>query len=337
MKPVASNTIIWALCMGLFFLSGRGFAADAPTEQDDRGTSQNGASAMAMAAAAMQQVMCMKMMADAVAENNSEKMTMASMMCAQAAATAANAAQNKEGAKKVTLNNQMPSAPSFEKPNLETQPKADDFSSGLDGLNAKESTKKDSKKEDSPVNFATNEDSKAGTVFQKDKKFSSSGSSLNIQDIKPGPSSTINLKDSPNDAKAGLLAGSNTFSSLSNPNGLPGSNNANVTQTKETPETKGNKKGPKGGDSGTGAEGGNMEDLMARYMNGGAGFGGISSAGVGGGMIDLAFGLQVPGQRPKTIFEFASEQYQQARTTGKALGKRALFKNKLPSRQIASE
>jgi hypothetical protein len=291
---------------------------------------------MALAAAAMQQVMCMKMMADAVAENDSEKMTMAQMMCAQAAATAANAAQNKDGAKKVTLNNQMPSAPSFEKPNLDTQPKSDNFVSGLDGLNPKESSKTDPKKEDSSVTFANNDEPKTGSVFQEEKKFASSNSPLVTQDIKPGPSSTINLKDSPSDLKLGLLSGSNTFSTLTNPNGIPITNNPNATQTKELFDPKGNKKPDKSG-AGSGTEGGNMEDLMARYMNGGAGFGGINSAGVGGGMIDLAFGLQVPGHRPKTIFEFASEQYQQAKNSGKALGKRPLVKNKLPSRQIASE
>ncbi|NBX82320.1 hypothetical protein EBQ90_04425 [bacterium] len=337
MKPVTSKIIIWALCVGLSCLSGRGFGADAPTEQDDRGTSQNGASAMAMAAAAMQQVMCMKMMADAVAENNSEKMTMASMMCAQAAATAANAAQNKEGAKKVTLNNQMPSAPSFEKPNLETQPKADDFSSVLDGLASKETPKTEPQKEDAQVTFAKNEDPKEGSVFQEDKKFDSSGSPLIIPDVKPGPSSTINLKDSPNDSRAGLLGGSNTFSSLNNSNGLTPSNKQMMNQVTESVDAKRNKKGTsKNGESGAGAEGGNMEDLMARYMNGGAGFGGISSAGLSGGIIDLAFGLQVTGQRPKTIFEFASEQYQQARSSGKALHRKPL-RNRVPSRQIASE
>ncbi len=46
---------------------------------------------------------------------------------------------------------------------------------------------------------------------------------------------------------------------------------------------------------------------MSRYMGGMGGNG--FSGGVSGGTIDLAYGLQNPGSKPKTIFEFASDQY----------------------------
>lgn len=300
-----------------------------PSEQSDRGGSQNGASAMAMAAAAMQQVMCLKMMADAQAEGNSEKMTMAMMMCAQAAATAANAAQNKEGAKKVTQNSQTPNAPSFEKPNIDTQPKADNFNSALDSTKDQASSKPSDKKQDSTVTFPRSEEKESGTVFQEEKKFGSTGTALNPGDLKPGPSSTISLKEPAMDQPRSTLMGSlNPFGSpnnSANPN-LP--SNSSSTQSNELSDSKSGKKSlSKSADSSaSGAPGGNMDDLMARYLNGANNLGSLNSGGLGGGFIDLALGLQIPGQRPKTIFEFASEQYQNSRP-----------KRSIPVRQIASE
>lgn len=341
MKLLGSKLALWILSAALIWnppsaLVGAAETAGSvpmPSEQDDRGGSQNGASAMAMAAAAMQQVMCLKMMADAQAEGNSEKMAMAMMMCAQAAATAANAAQNKEGAKKVTLNNQNPSAPSFEKSNLDTQPKADNFNFDLASSKEKTSQNSNDKKDTSEVKIPNAEESKAGNVFQEDKQFASSGSPINADDLKPSPSSTINLKESPPQSMgASLMGGLGNLNNGGNSQSILGSSNLQLG----TADTKtGKKSGAKGPETGS-AEGGTQEDLMARYMNGAAGFGMMNAGGFGGGVIDLAFGLQTPGQRPKTIFEFASEQYHQVKSNGKSLSKPA-SKRPLTLRQLASE
>jgi len=303
-----------------------------PTEQEDRGKSQNGASAMAMAAAAMQQVMCMKLMAEAMEENNSEKMAMASMMCAQAAASAANAAQNKEGAKKVTLNSQMGNTPSFEKPTIETQPKADNFDSALSGLNGKNKSTEDAKKDADPLKYSSDSQTTPGTVEQQEKKITSNFSPLEISDPKQNPSSTINLKDAPNETTRTSLMGSSTpFGSLNGLNSPTGLTNLGNQSGSTAPETKGAKKNAKGTEPSGGGPAGNPEDLMARFMNAQGAFGPISAAGLGGGIIDLANGFQSSGQRPKTIFEFASEQYSKVKTTGRCLRKPT------PKRAIASE
>jgi len=346
MKAMNLKLTLWTLSLAFCFGSVRGFSSSdgtagsvpMPSQQDDRAGQQNGASAMALAASAMQQVMAMKMMADAVASGDSEKMAMASMLMAQAAANAANAAQNKDGAKKVTPNSQMPSAPSFEKPNLDTQPKPDNFNLAFDTQNTKDSSKNETKKEDAPLTFNSNEESAGEKNSPAEKKPSSTdGAALAIPDIKPGPSNTIELKNPSNDLRPGLLAGATSFSSLGNSGSLSNLPNQSVSKSNEASDSNETKKGAsKNPVSAAGAEAGTMEDLMARYMNAGAGFGGFSGASAGGGTIDLAFGLQLPGQRPKTIFEFASEQYQQARTSGKALGRRPFVK-KIPSRQITSE
>lgn len=343
MKPGFSQFVLWALCSTFLWMGQSSSGADStqpqvvgsvpmPDDSSDRGKSQNGASAMAMAASALQQVMAMKLMAEAVAENNSEKMAMASMMMAQAAANAANAAQNKESAKKVTSSNQMmATAPTFEKPNIDTQPKPDNFDLGLNASKEKNSANSESKKETTPIDIASNQESKPGSIDQQEKKFdSNSKSAPNISDLTPSPSSSFALKDSNRSSLMGMTSSSPGLGMQNNwlPPATMNSNQSGSQVADNKPEKK---PSSKSSEPINGAQSGNMDDLMARYMNGAGAFGAISSAGLGGGMIDLAFGLQPPGQRPKTIFEFASEQYGKIKSNGRALQKQR------PIRRLASE
>lgn len=98
-----------------------------PAQQSDRKGSSAASAAMAAAAAAMQGVACAMMMAKA---KTAEEKAMAMMMCAQAAMSALNAQQNKDGEKKASSQpnamppiQQMPTANNSKPPD---QPKSDE-------------------------------------------------------------------------------------------------------------------------------------------------------------------------------------------------------------------
>lgn len=312
--------------------------AAAPAQNADRKEKGNGASAMALAASAMQQVMCMKMMADAARENDSEKMAMASMMCAQAAANAANAAQNKEGASKSTSPPQMAAMPTFEKSKIETEPKPDSFQLDAPEIENKAATNGTTSNSPSIAGAIPNVEN--GSVFNEDKNFKSNLNSLSLENTKPPGTSNIAVTEG---AGSGSGLPSNNFGSM----GTSGANatasnglGAQSTGSEDLKSDKNKKSAGKtnSGDSSGFSSGGDtsgLDDMMARMM-GGNSSAGMFSAGAGGGLIDLAYGLQTPGKKMRNIFEFASDEYLKAKRNGTALTRKNPTAHS-PSRTLASQ
>ena len=311
----------------------------------DRQESAGGASGAALAAAALAQVMCLKMMADAQREGNSEKMAMAAAMCAQAAANAANAEENKKSAEKASSGIGDLSVPTMGS----GSPQASSSGGNEDLALGKQSKSSNSgssvKSTDSPVpSFSSPAPTENGTVFTEDKKFMAQTSPLSPSSAKDFETTNVSLRES-NNSNSGA---GKPFTNLS-ANNLPGQTNANelfksgassaASSSSGDSKTKSTSSKGEASQSTEGMDGSNYDDMISRYMAGATGAG-TFSAYAGGGLIDLAQGLQVPGQRPKTIFEFATEQYQKVKTSGRALTKHSpLIKPKEPgpSRQIASQ
>lgn len=291
---------------------------------------------MALAASAMQQVMCMKMMADAARENDSEKMAMASMMCAQAAANAANAAQNKEGASKSTSPPQMAAAPTFEKSKIETEPKPDNFQ-----IEAPESENKvaaSATPSPSPNIAGATPTVENGSVFNEDKTFKSNLNSLSLENAKPAENSNISVTEG-----IGANPQSNNFGALGTPGTNTTASNGFSTQASNSEDLKADKdkkgvgKTTAGDASGfsAGGDASGLDDMMARMMGGNNSVGMLSGAAAGG-LIDLAYGLQTPGKKMRNIFEFASDEYLKAKRNGTALTQKKPAAHS-PSRVIASQ
>jgi hypothetical protein len=302
---------------------------------------------MALAGAAMQQVMCMEMMRQAQETGDSTMMMMGMQMCAQAAQNAANAAQNKEGSNKLTTptGGAQGNSLAIKEATIDTQPKTDDFD--LNGLlkNA-EAKSSEIKLADNPkVTFQTdqnNTDSSPNFNNEKIEESDSKGSNpLAIAQPGNAKSSEVTLGQSSTGGQpspAGNLGVLNPAPSAESKLNL--SSKANASEATDDSNRKNLKKntGSKMGEAGTGASAESpnrsaYDDLMARMANGGAQTG-IASAGLGGGFIDLAQGLQ-QGSRSLNIFEYASVQYQKAKTHG--LGQVPKTQSLYPSRELASE
>lgn len=298
---------------------------------------------MALAAAAMAQVMCMEMMRRAQETGDQMMMMMAMQMCAQAAQNAANAAQNKSGASKMTTAPQMPNANSFpiKEANIDTKPQNDSFDLN-NLLNAGKNTGTEIKLADpAKVDFSSGNptDSKldvASTSNQDTNDSKDNNNPLPLAEQNGAQSNAVTLGQTP--SNGGGMGG------MMNPNAAAYSANnkldlASKTPSPENPEDNFKKAvkrpaGTKGSDEGSSESGNNsaFDDFMSR-MGGGAAPNGIASAGLGsGGFMDLAQGLK-QGTQSVNIFEFASLQYQKAKASG--LGQ--LSKKLPPARNLASE
>jgi len=294
---------------------GEGTASNqsAPASQGDRKSGASKASAMALAQAAMAQVMCLKMMADAQKEGDSDKMAMAAAMCAQAAALAANGKENEEGAKKSSSPPPMGAVPTFEKAKIDTDPKSDSSPSVTSSEISKPSTIQLSQ---TPTpSLETEKPENTGNIFQEDKSFQNKSMSSPLPETKEVDSSRIALKNGSDNTQGfgnslGGFGGSE--SSSGSLNGIYPFSQASSQRNLASEDSKSNSKKPTRPTSSGGAESGSgFDDLMSRYMGGMSSGSGISG-GASGGTIDLAYGLQKPGFKPRTIFEFASDQYKHA-------------------------
>lgn len=295
-------------------------AAQPSGGSDDRRSKQSKSSAAALAAAAMLKVMCFKEMADAQRENDSEKMSRAMMMCAQADAMAQNGKENEEGAKKSGSGAMAAVAsPQFEKPDLDTSVKPDEFDSTLfQEANSKtnSATSSDSTGLADGSTEAGNGSIQPADTFSEDKNFNFGASSASKNTSPSIDSGRLTLREEPVNAllNGGMLPDSpgRSPASLSGflgsadflKNSSPPSNGADsLTPDKRKNDSETN--------SGANPSGG-FDEMLAKYMGAGNNTS-ISSASLSGGVIDIAYGLKVSGQRPKTIFEFASEQFRQKR------------------------
>ncbi|NBX81558.1 hypothetical protein EBQ90_00485 [bacterium] len=312
--------------------------AAAPAQNADRKEKGNGASAMALAASAMQQVMCMKMMADAARENDSEKMAMASMMCAQAAANAANAAQNKEGASKSTSPPQMAAMPTFEKSKIETEPKPDNFQ--IDAPENENRAVTTATTSNSPNIAGATPNAENGTVFNEDKNFKSNLNSLSLENAKPSGTSNIAVTEGSGTGSGlpsnnlGSLGTSGTNATASNGLSVQSNSSEDLKSDKNKKSVGKTNSGDASGFS-SGGDASGLDDMMARMMGGNTSPG-MFSAGAGGGLIDLAYGLQTPGKKMRNIFEFASDEYLKAKRNGAALNRKNPTAHS-PSRALASQ
>lgn len=289
----------------------------APAQQpaggsDDRRSKQSKSSAAALAASAMLKVMCLKEMADAQRENDSEKMSRAMMMCAQADAMAQNGKENEEGSKK-SGSGPVAASPQFEKPNLNTEVKPDEFDSSLLGSQERILALTPSVSPDLSGTVKNSEilpTEEKGT-FSEDKSFSSGASSADNKGTPLSDSGKLTLNESPVTAfpMGGFLPDNNTRSPASLPSNFEstGFMKPDSVPTETTDSQK-----EKGGSNGEAPAASGFDQMLAKYMGAGAN-NSISSASLSGGIVDIAYGLKVSGERPKTIFEFASEQYQQKR------------------------
>ena len=308
---------IWALNEGTSAAPAQ--SSNPAPSQDDRKKGASKASAMALAQAAMAQVMCLKMMADAQKENDSEKMAMAAAMCAQAAALAANGKENEEGAKKSSSNSQMGPVPSFDKAKIETDPKPD---VALDLPDSEVSKPSTIQLAQSPALSQPNQKPEnEGSVFSEEKNFKNSPMGSPLSDMKDIDSSRIALSNNSNSAGFGNgtmgFGSSGTGGSLGSSSALsPFSLGASKEGT-NLEDAKLNSKKPSKTVSGNGAEAGSggFDDMMARYMGSSGGFGGFAG-GANGGVLDLVYGLQKSGKPTLNIFEFASQEYQRAEKRG---------------------
>lgn len=342
-KPIA--LLVW-----LSLITSQGSAqdpfqitAEAQKPTTDRAGAQNGASAAAMAAAAMAQLSCIQMMKEAQETGDKKLMLMAMQMCAQAAALMANSQQNKEGASKITSGSAAASnpAPQSKEAKIDTNPKSDDFNFDL---------KADEKATDTSSNtalpsFAANEtSSQSDPLLTKEKTFSGEVTPVPLASGSAPASSTLTANESSGGSNS-LLGGvsgplANSGLNRSIPMGTAG---ASITSNGEAENKKKNTQATNGklssGDSDSSpseADGSAFDNFMARMMGGGAG--NSATASLGGGLVDLALGLQgSPNQRPLTIFEFASSQYQKAKVERGALQKSNSPSKASISRGIASE
>lgn len=288
---------------------------------DDRRSKQSSSSAAAMAGAAMLKVMCLKQMADAQRENDSEKMNMAMMMCAQADALAQNGKENEEGAKKAGSGAPLSvSSPSFEKPEFNAKSAVTNDDPDLGKLpptsipNGVGKTQTDSISMDLDFKPETNPEPELGQVFSEDKEFTwgkpieakqqsqdTKETSLNLQENSLAP---MPLGTASTGSMQRALASIAPFKKTS----VPSDSNASEKskESKENPIETSNK---------------GFDDMLAKYVGSGVAAnpfgGGMDSAVASGEMVDIAYGLKVPGQKTKNIFEFASEQYLRAQVTKK--------------------
>jgi len=325
--PMALWFLLFSLCTPHF---GNAETASGGGETRDRRDSSNAASAMALAAAAMAQVMCMEMMRQAQETGDRELMMMAMQMCAQAAQNAANAAQNKEGSKKMTTGPQMPNANSFpvKDAKMDTQSKPDSMDLSGIAMNG-QAKSSEIKLADSPkVNF------QSGSTSNEGEPNLASNTTSESNEIKE-PTALPIAEPSSAESSAVTLGQGNAAAA---PNGAMGlmnasapSNSSNDTKlsssTKSASETSDDlakkslkklsgSKGSEGGGGSTEAAGGAaFDDLMGRMGGGFGAQGNIASAGLTGGLMDLAQGLK-QGPQALNIFEFATIQYQKAKTSG---------------------
>jgi len=305
--------------LNLLFLNPISSFCDSQEGSDDRRSKQKKSAAAALAASAALKVMCLKQMAEAAEENNTEKMNMAMMMCAQADAMAQNGNENEEGSNKLGSGSiaQTPS-PTFEKPNLETQPKPDEFDTEL--LRSASSRQSSgtlpggspATQETSPEN-TNDKSSSAKDSFTEDKTFGFGTPLKNKEDSNSEDNGRIALNEpalgaSPlNSLNAGSSSNNRNSASLSNAPALGRSSSKDQDSNEKGDKTK--------SEAGTTSNGG-FDEMLAKYMGGGAS-NPFAAASLSGEIIDIAYGLKISGQRPKTIFEFASEQYQKAKPTKK--------------------
>jgi hypothetical protein len=342
-KPIA--LLVW---LSLLTPQGWGqdpfqITAEAQKPTTDRAGAQNGASAAAMAAAAMAQLSCIQMMKEAQETGDKKLMLMAMQMCAQAAALMANSQQNKEGASKITSGSAAAStaSPQPKEARIDTNPKSDDFN--LD-IKADDKVTNSESNTSLPSFAANNASSESDPVLTKDKTFSGEVTPVPLASGSAPASSNLTVNESSGgtgNSVAGI-PGSLVNSGFNRLNQL-GNSSSSVTSTADSDSKKKMGKGPNGasssGDSAGSSpegEGSAFDNFMARMMGGGAN--NSTTASLGGGLVDLAYGLQgSANQRPLTIFEFASSQYQKAKTERGALQKFSSSSKASISRGIASE
>lgn len=325
MKPSILKPGTLLIILSLLFLSPP-CARSNPEEggSDDRRSKQKKSAAAALAASASLKVMCLKQMSDAMAEEDKdkrdEKMNMAMMMCAQADAMAQNGKENEEGSKK-TGSGAIAATPSptFETPNLETQPNSDEFNTDL----LRSASSRQSSGVPTGSSSTTPENSRENTTdkpisakdsFTEDKTF---GFGIPLKN-KENSNSEDNGRIALNEPALGAfpLNGLNA-GSLSNNRNPTSISNAPVLGTLPSKDLDSNDKEGKDKSQPGATSNGSFDEMLAKYMGGGGATNPFAAASLSGEIIDIAYGLKISGQRPKTIFEFASEQYQKAKPTKK--------------------